>query len=641
MIGVIIKEFRLAKLLGKGGMGEVWMAEQQLIHTRVAIKLLRPEVSQDQRHVERFFNEAVAVAKIKHAGIVKIFDVGFHQGRAFLIMEFLEGEPLAARIRRSGRLAIGDVAEIGRQIASILEATHAQRIVHRDLKPDNVFLTPDAELRERVKVLDFGIAKLGLGLTGTKDQMGTPPYMPPEQWDGAAKAGPPTDVYALGCLVFEMCCGRPPFTPTSIPEAYKQHTFDRPPRASSLALEVPRELDDLLARMLAKKPEERPAIHEVGAVLARLAAEHPRAFDQTASPDGTPPRWLEGNLDSTVRMGAGAQAADRRGDGRPQRGRRRLVSAVVGVAALASLAIFIKTSWSGDDKPDPPAPAPAPAPVVVVPDADASAPTDAPPAPVSCPAGMVRVPAGTFQMGSPDGVGHSEEHPQHAVTLSGYCIDKTEVTVAAYAECVAAKECTAAPLTVYGPGITKANVRQLSRDCNREDRGNHPINCVDWNQADAYCQWAGKRLPTEAEWEYAARHDPKTGEDREYPWGNGDPNEKLLNACGSECLSKGAPMYTTSDGWKTTAPVGSFPAGASPTDALDMAGNVWEWTADWYGAYTAAALKNPPGPSQGDVRVLRGGAWDVVATTWVRAAVRLTDAPASRRYYLGFRCARD
>src|SRR5689334_1240848 len=203
-------------------MGEVWLAEQQSIKTKVAIKLLRDDVSADVSHVQRFFNEAVAVSQIRHAGIVKIFDVGRVDGRAYLVMELLEGETLTRRIARARRLPLREVCDVGRQVAGVLDATHAAGIIHRDLKPDNVFLVPDAELPsgERAKVLDFGIAKLGtVGITSTSvGSMGTPLYMSPEQWRSVAKVDGRTDAYSLGCVVFEMACGRPPFLAESMGE---------------------------------------------------------------------------------------------------------------------------------------------------------------------------------------------------------------------------------------------------------------------------------------------------------------------------------------------------------------------------------------------------------------------------------------
>jgi formylglycine-generating enzyme required for sulfatase activity len=264
-----------------------------------------------------------------------------------------------------------------------------------------------------------------------------------------------------------------------------------------------------------------------------------------------------------------------------------------------------------------------------------------------CPAGMVPVPGETFRMGSPDEVGGSNEHPQHPVTLSPYCIDRTEVTVNAYAACVAAKGCTAAPLTVRWTALSANDVKLYSRFCNRADRADrlgHPINCVDWNQAAAYCKWADKRLPTEAEWEYAARG----GDGRTYPWGNEAPSAKRLNACGPECVTMAklnlhqdwGKMYDASDGWETTAPVGSFPDAKSPFGVLDMAGNVWEWTADWYAAYTNQAVTNPRGAATGAARVLRGGGWDNSDAASVRAAYRGRDEASDRRHLVGFRCAR-
>jgi formylglycine-generating enzyme required for sulfatase activity len=243
-----------------------------------------------------------------------------------------------------------------------------------------------------------------------------------------------------------------------------------------------------------------------------------------------------------------------------------------------------------------------------------------------CPDRMVPVPAGAFVMGS-----SGDDGPQHRVTLSAFCLDRTEVTVKSYAACVIAKTCIA-------PHV------EVSTLCNRDDRPDHPVVCVDWSQAAAYCTWRGARLPTEAEWEYAAR-----GSDgRSYPWGNDAPTAKRVNACGSECVAFGkrvlgrdwVAMYDGDDGWDTTAPVGSFPAGASPFGVLDMAGNVWEWTADWRADYTAAPATNPHGPATGTARVNRGGGWHGHLAGDIRATARSSDDPALRSNSVGFRCAR-
>jgi formylglycine-generating enzyme required for sulfatase activity len=243
---------------------------------------------------------------------------------------------------------------------------------------------------------------------------------------------------------------------------------------------------------------------------------------------------------------------------------------------------------------------------------------------------MVRVPGGTFAMGSPDGLGEDDEHPRHAVTVAAFCIDRTEVTVRAYEACVAANRCTAPH-------------RAISPYCNHADRGDHPVNCVDWNQAVAYCAWVRKRLPGEAEWEYAARGD----DGRLYPWGNEPPGATRLNGCGLECVAFGKrvlgrewpAMYDADDGWVTTAPVGSFPAGASPFGVLDMAGNVWEWTADWRGDYPASPVASSHGPATGSARVTRGNGWHAHRAVDVRAAVRSADDPALANNSTGMRCA--
>ena len=220
---------------------------------------------------------------------------------------------------------------------------------------------------------------------------------------------------------------------------------------------------------------------------------------------------------------------------------------------------------------------------------------------------MVYVPAGEFIMGSDEG--DSDERPVHTVYLDAFYIDKYEVTNSQYRKCVEAGACDV-PLV---PSDTTYY--------DNADYAGHPVAYVSWNDALAYCQWAGKRLPTEAEWEKAAR-----GTDgRTYPWGEGiDCDLAQYNECGGR-----------------TVPVGSKPKGASPYGALDMAGNVWEWVADWYdsGYYSQSPGRNPPGPDSSESRVLRGGSWYYGADV-ARCADRFWRVPVYRGSIMGFRCAR-
>jgi serine/threonine-protein kinase len=263
VIGETIGNFRLVSRLGKGGMGEVFLAEHKDLQTPVAVKLLSPDISGHHDYVQRFFNEARVVSKIKHAGTVKIFDSGFHNEQAYLIMELLEGESLASCIENTPMIPIARLVDIARQMASVLDATHRQGVIHRDLKPDNVFLVHDDERAtgERVKILDFGIAKLSGTMASvspkTKGTMGTPQYMAPEQWGDSSSVDWRVDAYSLGCVMFEMACGRPPFIIETIADAFIQHTRKPPPPPTQLRSDVPPVLEALILRLLSKEPADR------------------------------------------------------------------------------------------------------------------------------------------------------------------------------------------------------------------------------------------------------------------------------------------------------------------------------------------------------------------------------------------------
>jgi formylglycine-generating enzyme required for sulfatase activity len=273
------------------------------------------------------------------------------------------------------------------------------------------------------------------------------------------------------------------------------------------------------------------------------------------------------------------------------------------------------------------------------------------PPPPSCPQGSILIPPGSFFMGSDDREDFAFEKPAHQVVLTKpFCMDAFEVTVEAYETARDAGAATPAGQTNEWIGITAAERKAFDPLCNvraPEDRARHPINCVTWGMADTYCRNKRMRLPTEAEWEYAAR-----GPDgRKYPWGDEPPSPRLLNACGKECLEWGKkngldptgigkPMYPDDDGFPTTAPVGSFPAGKSRYGIQDVVGNVWEWVADYYAPYDADdGRPDPRGPETGTERVIRGGAWNGAMAAWVRPTFRYHDAESKRSHGIGFRCA--
>jgi serine/threonine-protein kinase len=245
---------------------------------------------------------------------------------------------------------------------------------------------------------------------------------------------------------------------------------------------------------------------------------------------------------------------------------------------------------------------------------------------------MVYVPAGEFEMGSDvddvldlveercrevygDCTGFEEELPAHTVALDGFWIDRTEVTNAQYRRCVEAWDCS--PPAGSGSYTHDSYYGNSTYD-------DYPVIYVSWCQAADYCMWAGGRLPTEAQWEYAAR-----GSDgRTYPWGDGAPDCSKANYRGVDGFCVG-----------DTSAVGSYPAGASWCGALDMAGNVWEWAADWYGYYPSEHQVNPTGPSSGEYRGLRGGSW-LDSQKHARCAFRNWGRFLTHWYdHVGFRCA--
>jgi serine/threonine protein kinase len=263
LIGAMLGEYQVQGVLGAGGMGQVYRGLQPIIGKPVAIKVLKPEVAADPSLVSGLIAEARAVNAIRHPGIVDIFSFGATpDGRQYVVMELVDGQPLDQYLVEHGKLSAPQVIDILTLLLSALGAAHAAGVIHRDLKPANLIVTPLPEGAFRVKILDFGLAKLSSTNGETTRQTvgimrGTPHYMPPEQARAQPISGR-TDLYAVGIIAFELLTGTVPFDAPSIIDVISMHCNQPAPRPSTIEPSVPEALDELVLQLLEKKPEQRP-----------------------------------------------------------------------------------------------------------------------------------------------------------------------------------------------------------------------------------------------------------------------------------------------------------------------------------------------------------------------------------------------
>jgi serine/threonine-protein kinase len=413
-VGSQVGAYRIIDQIGEGGMGSVWLAEHMTIGRRAAVKMLHGEYSGRQEIVQRFFNEARAATQISDPGIVQIFDFGTTpEGRAFIVMELLDGEALDRRLARVGKLPIHDALRIMRQVASTLGAAHARGIVHRDLKPENIFMVRDPEVAsgERAKILDFGIAKLSDN-AGVKTQtnaiMGTPQYMSPEQCRGSGKVDARSDVYALGCVMTALITGAPPFSAEGHGELIVMHMQQPAPPLSSRVPHVPPTVEAIAAKCLTKDVNERFASGtELAQALATLITSTSQA--PAATPSLMPHQQATIALPApTTLSGAVGQAGGTLPP--PRSSKKGLVFGIVGVLAVAGgiAGVVVAKGGSSDAQPDkvaaappetkiavtPPPPPPMPVTPPAPPPMPVEKPADPPPAPAKVSITIQSKPAG-------------------------------------------------------------------------------------------------------------------------------------------------------------------------------------------------------------------------------------------------------
>jgi serine/threonine-protein kinase len=599
--------YELLEELGRGAMGVVYKARDPQIDRLVALKVLATAPGLDpgeaQQHRDRFQREARAAGRLAHPNIVTIHDVGEDQGRTFLVMELVEGQALDRILRTRRPLPLAEVLTIGEQVASALDYAHRHGIIHRDVKPANILLSPEGG----VKVTDFGIARItGADTTQAGQTFGTPSYMSPEQVQGLTLDGR-SDVFSLGAVLYEVLSGERAFQGETLSTIIYRILHEEPIPLRRHVPTLPAALEACLQKALAKDPAARYALATDVARDLRRAVEGPVVSVPADAP-----------TQATVSFPAQPPPL-------PGARRRRFLwpTVVAGGMAVAVAALLLavwgrafRTPVQPTTPPSFEAPLPEAGKAKAVPDEAVRKKTSvegsgAPGATQRRGADdveMVHVPAGTFGMGDTHGDGEDDERPAHPVSLSAFWLDRTEVTNAQFARFVK---------MARDSGLARGDRWVLEAGKDR-----HPVVNIPWQVAVAYCRWAGKRLPTEAEWEYGARGIAG----RKYPWGN-TWDERNARFAGNQA-NQGA------------APVGSYPTGSSPFGALDMAGNVWEWVSTLYRPYPYVSKDGRESASTQDRHVLRGGSW--VLNPWdLRASNREFGEPGYRSVYIGFRCARS
>jgi serine/threonine protein kinase/formylglycine-generating enzyme required for sulfatase activity len=652
--------YEIVRVLGRGGMGAVYLARDSQLDRLVALKVPHREVAQNPEVRERFLREARAAAKFHHPNFCPIFDIGEVDGIPYLTMAYIEGGTLASKIKRGQPWEPRKAAKVIRQLAVALAEAHRQGIVHRDLKPANVMI----DARGGLVLMDFGLARQfesdDATLTAAGAILGTPSYMPPEQAEGNIKAiGPRSDLYSLGVILYELLAGLRPFE-GPVTKVLGMIVFVEPTPPSAHRSGLDPRLEAICLKAMEKKPDNRHAsMDEFAAALTRFLAEEavpspvvPHKKDEQVGviePAAPPPKKAERARDASrpppvkpriELIAPPPKQAERVPDApKPAPVKARIEPVAPPLNKVTkdifddidfSLEIEDIDDLSLEDEPEPAVVKARVEPVApsrkkAVPDFITTKTADIP---------LKLIPAGTFLMGSPKGVGQNDERPQHKVTIrQPFYLAICPVTQRQYAKLMGKN-----PSHFAATGDGKDKVARM-------DTSRFPVESVSWFESVQFCNALsqaeglkpyykvqgeqveiaggdGFRLPTEAEWEYACR----AGTLLPYGFRGG---EQELSGYG---------WYNKNSDGRTHA-VGE--ARANWNGLHDMHGNVWEWVWDSYEAdyYLRSPTADPLGPSQTAGRVYRGGCWRSSPRD-CRSAFRFRGNPGSRYYDLGFRVAR-
>jgi formylglycine-generating enzyme required for sulfatase activity len=592
---VINERYRVAKVLGRSQFRLVYRVwDIQANEPRALEELIDPSGAVQQA----FIFQASRLLTLRHPNLASAEDAFSIPGQGhYLVLDFIEGEDLGARFEaQDGPLPEAQVIPWAVQVCDALSFLHAQNppIVHCDLRPSSLRVTAEGS----AILVGLGLACVpGLG-EAYGANLATPGFSAPELYGKAVDIEPRTDLYGLGATLYQLLAGKRP------PESSLILSQDvpAPPPAAEVNPAVSSDVSAAIAYAMRLNPDERyesAADMKLGLMGRHGAATAPQLQPKAAIRRGSR-RWVWALVGLVVMLFL-------------------LAGVIFGGLAARNYWVALNATPTASSTASATATLAASQTFTLVPETATLTPEASPTnaslqAEIVDPAGvpMVLIPGGVFQMGTQ--YGGEDERPAHPVTLDDYYIDKYEVTNARYAECVDAGVCQ--------PPTDSASATHKLYYGNSE-YADFPVIFVSWFMAKTYCEWRGGRLPTEAEWEKAARDD----DERTYPWGD-QVDCSLANFWGD-----------TPDCAGDTRAVGSYPDAASPYGVLDMAGNVWEWVQDWYdpGYYASSPSENPTGPGIGELRVLRGGAWNGGALQ-MRVTTRGRNLPDGSYNYAGLRC---
>ncbi len=635
----IVNNYELLEQLGQGGMGVVYKARHINFDEIVAIKRLWEQFSNDQTVLNLFRNEGKILRKLHHKNIVQVSDLFEYEGSHFIVMEYIEGRTLSEIIKsETGPIRRERAINLFKQMLEGVAYIHNQpeTIIHRDIKPLNLLVTED----DIVKITDFGIAKvLDAGQNASTVVKGTPVYMSPEQILNPKSVDIRTDVYSLGMTFYEMLCGKTPYsgdtttTPTAV---YAAIMNDEVPSPTHFYPEISDELSAFVMKAIHKDRSQRFAnANEMLDELERLQRSGATTIQESSFQKVVPTQATK-SLES-IDESAPTTVIDN-----SIKKSNILWFWGIGFAIIVGLALLIIIS--GGKK--------ASSPTTETVKVDAPVVEAASSLTMDQQQEMVLVEGDTFTMGctSEQTNCYSDEKPTHQVTVDGFLMGKYEVTQELWQSVMGSN-----PSSFKGSNRPVENISWFYavEFCNKlsEKEGLTPAYKIDKTREDpnntskSYnLKWLvtydfnanGYRLPTESEWEYAARGGSKS---KGYTYSGSNTIGDVAwydNNYGKKGKSLEEKLKWYNSRGKTNA-VGT----KSPNQLgiYDMSGNVWEWCWDWYGDYSSSTQTDPTGPNSGSNRVLRGGSWSDDAKA-CRVAPRLNFLPGLMDNTFGFRLVR-